>query len=128
MRRRPRAGRRGRPDGGWPLDRVFVGPAALRATRELFYQEADRRSDDHSARAWDLSLWSGVSPQSSDRALRRMRELGLVDAILSNHPCVAAAYRLDRTHPLVPPLDRLFRVERGMVPRPRPFARSRRRG
>lgn len=124
MTGRSRTGLRGRPDGGWPLDRIFVSVAALRSIRELFRGNVGRVPDP--VRAWDLALWTGVSPQAAANALKRMEELELVELYAAERPGHARSYRIASNHPLTPPLARLFTVERQMVPRPRPFARAHR--
>lgn len=110
------------PPGGWPLDRLLVGVATLRTTRELFRQAREWPAD--CPRAWDLALKTGVTPQGSALSLERLHRSGLVHAVPSDRPGRADGYRLDRSHPLAKPLARLFEAERVMVPRPRPFART----
>lgn len=105
MSRIRRIGLRREPPGGWPLDGVFVGVAILRTLRELYRQE------DAAPRPWDLSLWSGVSPQGTVNSLRRLEAVGLVKAL---HP---SAFTFHRSHPLYPPLTDLFRAEWGMLRR-----------
>lgn len=119
-----RRGLRGRPPGGWPLDRILVGVAALRTTRELF--QLRPRFGSEPLRAWDLALWGGFSPQAAQRTLKRMEELGLAHLEPPSRPGRARRYRLVADHALAPPLARLFQAERHLVPRPRPFARGRR--
>jgi hypothetical protein len=92
------------PPGGWPLDRLFVGVATLRTTRELC-------SHVYPLRAWDLSLRTGVSPQGSANALERLHQLGLVEECIGE-PWEASWFRLDRSHYLFQPLAELFAVER----------------
>jgi hypothetical protein len=92
------------PPDGWPLDRLFVGVATLRTTRELFSQA-------FSQRAWDLSLRTGVSPQGSANSLERLRQLGLVREYLGE-PWEASRFRLDSSHYLFQPLADLFAAER----------------
>ena len=108
-RGRKRRGLRPEPPDGWPLDDVLVGVATLRTMRELFRQEADPEAS--CPRAWDLALWSGVTPQGSTEAVRRLVRARLVSEVPSGRPRRAAGYRLDRLHPLVPPLSRLFALE-----------------
>ena len=124
MREPGRRGLRGRPPGGWPLDRILVGVAALRTTRELFHLQ--ERFDHEPLRAWDLALWGGISPQAARRALQRMEELGLVRVEPPSRAGRARRHGLVRDHALAAPLARLFEAERHLVPRPRPFARARR--
>lgn len=111
-RRRKRRGLRRRPIGGWPLDELLVGVATLRTTRELFRQS--ERSSSSPPRAWDLALWSGVTPQGSADALERMEKVDLVTRIPSRFNYRADAFRLDRGHPLVDPLAGLFAAETRM--------------
>jgi len=106
-----RIGLRPDPPGGWPLDEVFVGVATLRTMREVF------RKGGHELRAWDVALWSGVTPQGSTNSLDRLSRLGLVETIPSPGPGHARSYRLDSRHPLVDPVSRLFRAEGHMVRR-----------
>lgn len=111
---RRRRGLRRDPSGGWPLDGLLVGVGTLRTTRELFRWDGEPGP----VRAWDLALWSGVSPQGAADSLERLNRLGLLKVFPSGHPMRATAYRLDWSHPLVSPLDHLFKTERTMVPRP----------
>lgn len=114
-------GRRGRPENGWPLDRLLIGVAAVRVTRELFLQKA--RWPEEPVRAWDLALWSGASPQSAARALKRMEGLELVQLVTAPRHDRAAHFQLVPDHPLTPPLGRLFAAESAMVPRIQRFRR-----
>lgn len=100
------------PEDGWPLDHLLVGVATLRIIRELFRH--DRGPFRVPLRPWDLSLWSGVSPQGAADSLKRLHRLDLVEAFLSRRIGDATAYRFDHTHPLCSPLERLFAVERAM--------------
>lgn len=109
-RGRKRRGLRSEPADGWPLDAMLVGVAALRTTRELFWQAAD--SPARVPRAWDLALETGVSPQGSAVATARLVRAGLVTEVPARRPGRAAGFRLDAGHPLVAPLDRLFATER----------------
>lgn len=104
---------RWKPPGGWPLDHLLVGVATLRTTRELFRDDDEPYSSP--PRAWDLALWSGVTPQGSADSMERLARLELVKVIPSGRVGYAPGFRLDRTHPLVPPLARLFEAERAMV-------------
>jgi hypothetical protein len=92
------------PPGGWPLDHLFVGVATLRILRELFM-----RPEAH--RPWDLHLRTGVSPQGSADALRRLAGIGLVDVLPSHVPGYADWFQLARDHYLVKPLGMLFGAE-----------------
>lgn len=95
-----RKGLRPVPQAGWPLDHLFVGVATLRTMRELFRQAP---AYGPAVRAWDLALWSGVSPQGS--------AVGLVQRLLSD-PGHAPRFRLDLDYPLFHPLAALFEAER----------------
>lgn len=112
-KRKRRAGLRREPDGGWPLDQLFVGVATLRITRELFLLE--RGAFAGPKRAWDLALWSGVTPQGSADSLERLNRLGLVKTSSSGGARYAPTFRLDTTCPLSGPLARLFEAERRMA-------------
>lgn len=113
MSRSRRRGLRREPPGGWPLDELLVGVATLRTARELFrpYHQ------DWCPRAWDLALWSGVTPRGSAYSMERLHRLGLVRAFPADRPGRAPGFRLDWSHPLVTPLARLFEAERFMVHR-----------
>ncbi|CAN5132067.1 hypothetical protein BH18GEM1_BH18GEM1_21640 [soil metagenome] len=87
-----------------------MGVATLRTTRELFRQA--REPFPGPRRAWDLALWSGVTPQGSADSLERLNRLGLVEVFPSARAGHAPSFRLDRTYPLVEPLARLFEAER----------------
>jgi hypothetical protein len=91
---------------------VLVGVATLRTIRELVRQEEGGTSDP--PRAWDLALWSGVTPQGSAESMDRLVKAKLVRVIPSSRPHRADAFRLDRGHPLVASLDTLFEAERAM--------------
>ena len=109
-----RKGLRPDPSGGWPLDRLFVGTATVRTTRELFRQHS---LSYPIPRAWDLALWSGVTPQGSTLSLKRLGALGLVDVLPSARAGYAPTFRLDRGHPFFRPLADLFAVEEARVRR-----------
>ncbi|MFQ5680362.1 MAG: hypothetical protein ACE5HP_13000 [Gemmatimonadota bacterium] len=119
MSRIRRRGLRREPPDGWPLDDLLVGVATLRTIRELFKED---HLSDHSLppRAWDLALWSGVTPKGCANSLERLRRLGLAHAIRGRRRGEAPGFRLDWSHPLVNPLARLFAAEWRMV-RPRPL-------
>lgn len=109
-RGRKRRGLRSEPADGWPLDAMLVGVAALRTTRELFWQAADYPT--RAPRAWDLALWTGVTAQGSAEAMARLAAAGLVTELAPDRPGRAPGFRLVADHPLVPPLHRLFETER----------------
>ncbi len=110
MSRIRRKGLRREPTSGWPLDELFVGVATLRTTRELFRQRGEPFRGPR--RAWDLALWSGVTPQGSANSLERLTRLRLVEVLPADRAGHAPAFRLNRSHPLVEPLARLFEAER----------------
>lgn len=114
-RGRKRRGLRAEPPEGWPLDQVLVGVATLRTLRELFRHRAGPADPAGPAapapRAWDLALWSGVTAQGSTEAMRRLFRAELVDEVPPDRTHRAVGYRLDRSHPLVRPLSRLFELE-----------------
>ena len=99
------------PPGGWPLDRLFVGVATLRTTRELFRQAQWMR-------AWDLSLRTGVTPQGSADALVRLDRLGLLEVVPSWTSGYAPEFKIDQSHPLTKSLATLFHAEHAFAPRP----------
>lgn len=120
MERTPgREAKRGRtsfrlnPVGGWPLDRLLVGVGTLRTMRELFHQ--DERWSGGSCRAWDLALWTRVTPQGASKSMKRLAREKLVRTFPSRVRGRAPTYRLIRSHPLTPPLAHLFEVERQTV-------------
>lgn len=120
-RRRPTRGRRGlrrAPPDGWPLDEVFVGVASCRTIREFFFQERRYGADDLPPRPWDLSLWSGVSPNGSTAAMERLARLGIARVCPPHRPGNAPGFRLEASHPLAEPLGRLFWRE-WLMSRPR---------
>lgn len=108
--RRRREGLRSEPMRGWPLDRLLVGVGTLRTLRELCYRDAD--AGPAGLRAWDLALWSGVTPQGSTKSMCRLEREGLVEERPPARPGRAVGYRIERTNPLVTPLTRLFADER----------------
>lgn len=118
-RGRKRRGLRAEPADGWPLDRMLVGVATLRTMRELFEVEAEPEPWPHAPRAWDLALRNGVTPQGSAEAMERLLRGGLVSEVPPERPHRAVGYRLLASHPLVPPLARLFRTERAISHRAR---------
>lgn len=113
--RNRRSGLRSEPPGGWPLDDVFVGVATLRTIRELFEQHYGRFTGP--LRAWDLALWSGVTPQGTANSLERLDRVGLVWKAWRGGPGYAARYQIDTEYPLFQALDRLFTAERLMADR-----------
>ncbi len=98
------------PTGGWPLDHILVGVATLRTIRELYCHP-------ESLRPWDLSLRTGVTPQGTANALKRLRELGFVAEHPPRETGQAFRYRLDRSHFLREPLGWLFSAEEDEVKR-----------
>ena len=115
MSKTRRVGLRREPADGWPLDRLFVGVATLRTTRELFL--LDRWQPGAPQRPWDVALWSGVSPQGSADSLERLHRLGLVRMVsLGRAGRAAPWYRLQGSYPLFEPLARLFEAERALKP------------
>lgn len=106
-------GLRREPLGGWPLDQLFVGVATLRTTRELFRQSLSSQPD--LLRAWDICLWSGVTPKGSADSMNRLARLGLVTQAISSRPRHAPEFALDLSHLLVAPLSDLFAAERSIV-------------
>lgn len=105
-----RMGLRRDPPEGWPLDALLVGVGTLRTLREL-YRQFDRPCPEP-LRAWDIALWSGVTPQGSIKAMDRIHRAGLVSVHPPDRPWRAVRYRLEPAHPLVDPLGRLFEIER----------------
>ena len=103
------------PPGGWPLDRLFVGVATLRTTRELFLQSGP--SHPEPLRAWDLYLWSQVTPQGSADSMNRLAKLGLVTVVKPGRQRHAPQFALDPSHPFIPPLTALFAAEISLVRR-----------
>lgn len=113
--RRRRRGLRPEPEEGWPLDRMLVGVATLRTMRELFLQDVE--FSRASRRPWDLSLYSGVTPQGSADSMLRLAGEELAREVPPEDPRRAMGYRLERSHPLAAPLDRLFRAEQRICSR-----------
>jgi hypothetical protein len=68
-------------------------------------------------RAWDLSLWSGVTAQGSSEALERLQGSGLVKAYQPDGPGHAPRFRLAGDYPLLRPLTILFEEEQACVRR-----------
>ena len=106
------------PPGGWPLDYILVGVATLRTIRELYCHS-------ESLRPWDLSLRTGVTPQGSAHALKRLCELELVAEYMPREPGQAYRFRLEKSHFLFKPLGWLFSAEEDDVKR---LAREARHG
>ncbi|MGH7542831.1 MAG: hypothetical protein ACREK7_02735 [Gemmatimonadota bacterium] len=115
MSKARRSGLRREPPDGWPLDQVFVGVATLRTLRELFILEGGPGVFSH--RAWDVALWSGVTPQGSADALDRLHGVGLVNCYRPERIGEARSFRLNRDYPLAAPLGRLFQAEWAMMRR-----------
>ncbi len=111
MSRIRRKGLRKEPTGGWPLDKVLVGLATLRATRELFRQGWDGAA----VRPWDVALWCGVSPQGATNALERLHQIGLLAKLPPGSWWGGPRYRLEREHPLYDGLSSLFADERDVA-------------
>jgi len=105
-----RIGLRPDPPGGWPLDQVLVGVATLRTLREV-----SRRSVP--LRPWDISLQTGVSPQGTADALKRLSGLGLVAEHPSSEGGRASRYCIEESHFLREPFGRLFAAKRDEVQR-----------
>lgn len=91
----------------WPLDGILVGVGTLRVLRELF----SGRPAVWGSRAWDLSMWCGVTTQGAGRALERLEARGLVWHVDSADPDRAPSWGLQPSHPLYDPLHDLFRAE-----------------
>ncbi|MGH7587934.1 MAG: hypothetical protein ACRELU_05020 [Gemmatimonadota bacterium] len=89
--------------------------ATLRTIRELFLLEKSPGVFSH--RAWDVALWSGVTPQGSADALDRLHHVGLVNSFRPERIGEARSFRLDRDYPLAAPLARLFAAEWALRPR-----------
>ena len=104
-----RRGLRREPDGGWPLDRLFVGVGTLRVMREMVKLTRDFPGTPQ--RAWDVALWSGLTPQGAAKSLARPNHLGLVRRRRPD-PGHAPSFRLDLDYPLIGPLIDLFDAER----------------
>jgi len=105
----PRRGLAATPENGWPLDRLLVGVATLRTTRQLLRPVGALRGG--SVRAWDIALWSGVTPQGTRGCMERLERVGLVREVARAKSWHATTYRLVERHPLVEPLLTLFRAE-----------------
>jgi hypothetical protein len=110
-------GRRGLsavPEEGWPLDRLLVGVATTRTLRQLFGTR-NRPLLGLPVRAWDVALWSGVTPQGCTHCMKRLAEAGLLQSVEPRKPWHAATYRIEHGHPLTEPLSLLFRTERRLA-------------
>lgn len=118
-------GLRRKPEGGWPLDDILVGVATLRTIRELFRQNDETPLSR--PRAWDLALWSGVTPQGSANSLERLERAELVRALAPERPWRAPGYSLELSHPLTTPMMGLLEAERSMIHRRRRRRRAERR-
>lgn len=117
------------PAGGWPLNHVLVGVATLRTLRELYRRQhrSSPNPDSDPLRAWDVASRAAVTVQGAANSLERLEKAGLVQSFPPLRHGGAARYRLDPSHPLVPPLGQLFGAERRMVPPHRPYAPRQRR-
>jgi hypothetical protein len=109
FQRVPRRGLAARPESGWPLDRLFVGVATLRTTRQLLRPTGVLRGG--SVRPWDIALWSGVTPQGTRYCMERLECVGLIREVPRGKSWHATTYRLVDRHPLIEPLSNLFRTE-----------------
>lgn len=109
FQREPRRGLAATPEGGWPLDQLFVGVATLRTTRQVLRPSGALRGG--SVRPWDISLWSGVTPQGTRYCMERLERVGLVRQVTPGKSWHAATYRLVERHPLIEPLTGLFMTE-----------------
>jgi hypothetical protein len=87
---------------------MLVGVATTRTMRELFMQAHSQHGP--TVRAWDLALYSGVSPQGSTNSLVRLCGAGLVDVFPSDPGCAPRFGLIE--HPLLNPLGHLFAAER----------------
>lgn len=90
-----------------------MGVATLRTLRELIGLEGSPGAA-FTHRAWDVALWSGVTPQGSADSLDRLCGVGLVKGYRPERAGLARSFRLDREHPLTAPMVRLFEAERAM--------------
>ncbi len=93
----------------------------LGTLRELFEQQREWYGGH--PRAWDLALWSGVSPQGTVFALERLRRIGLVEEVPPYDVGRARRYRLVHSHPLYLAFRNLFAAERAVSQRSRRFGR-----
>ena len=108
------AGRTGRgPEGGWPLDELFVGVVTLRTVREMFSRQRDYPKRDW--RAYDLFLRIDASLPGCAKAARRLARAGVFESLPPADHWAACSYRLDPTYPLLEPLRDLFFAERRLV-------------
>lgn len=122
----PHRGLSASPIDGWLLDRLLVGRATLRTTRELFRPRWFSYQD--SFRAWDVALWSGVTPQGSIHCMDRLHTAGLLRIVPPRRASHATTYQFVHRHPLVAPLEALFWAEREIAGPMRGISRSGRRG
>lgn len=110
FQREPRRGLAATPESGWPLDQLFVGVATLRTTRQLLRLSGGALRGG-SVRAWDIALWSGVTPQGTRYCMERLERVGLVRQVAPGKSWHATTYRLVERHRFVEPLLTLFRAE-----------------
>lgn len=101
------------PEGGWPLDDLFVGIVTLRTVRELLARE--RRYPGSDWRAYDLYLRIDASLPGCTKAARRLAGIGVFESLPPADHWSACSYRLDPTYPLLDPLRDLFFAERRLV-------------
>lgn len=113
FQRESRRGLAAVPESGWPLDQLLVGVATLRTTRQLLRPSGALRGG--SVRAWDIALWSGVTPQGTRYCMERLECAGLIRQVARGKSWHAATYRLVERHPLVRPLSGLFMAERAIA-------------
>ncbi len=113
FQRVPRRGLAATPESGWPLDQLFVGVATLRTTRQLLRPSGVLCGG--SVRAWDVALWSGVTPQGTRYCMERLEHAGLVRQVARGKSWHATTYRLVERHPLIEPLSGLFMAERAVA-------------
>jgi hypothetical protein len=126
LKRARRRGLSAAPVDGWPLDHLLVGPATLKTTRQLLHPWWIR--SESAVRAWDVALWSGVTPQGSILCMERLKSAGLLRIVPPRRAGHATTYRLVDRHPLVSPLTQLFQVEREIAGPMRGISRSGRFG
>lgn len=99
----------------WPLDGVLVGVGTLRVLRELFCPHIGPIGTP--VRAWDVSLWCGVTPAGVTRAFERLEGASIIELARPATRERAATYRLRSDHPLYRRFGELFTTERATAPR-----------
>ncbi|MGI9039488.1 MAG: hypothetical protein ACR2GQ_11620 [Gemmatimonadota bacterium] len=99
------------PAEGWPLDRVLVGVATLRTLRQVVRPHRLREANVDWVRAFDISLWSGVTPQGSRHAMERLRSAGILKTASRAHFGRAERFMIDAYHPLTRAFETLFEAE-----------------